>query len=98
MLQKRKYLCPTDYDEKYFDWHCLPNKQPPSHGALWYTACGTPFENRAEYIVITSLINFLAAAVFYNLHFRSFGDEVFSFKGNTQVADGKKALKSKKKL
>lgn len=77
-MQKRKYLCATDYDEKYFDWHCLP--KPPQNGALWYTTCGTPFENRAEYITIISLITFLAFAVFYNLHFKSFGDGVFAFK------------------
>lgn len=67
----------SDYDEKYFDWHCIPKEQRPSNQAIWYTSCGTPFENRAEYIVILSLICLLASVVFYNLHFKSFGDQVF---------------------
>lgn len=79
-LQKRKYLCPSDYDEKYFDWHCLPNAKPPSSGSIWYTACGVPFPNRAEYISITALLCLIAAVVFGNLHFRSYGDAVFTHK------------------
>lgn len=94
-LPKRKYLCPTDYDEKYFDWSCLPGKKPPSNGARWYTACGVPLENRAEYIVIISLISVLALGVFYNLHFRSFGDDVFTVKDSGE--QGLKKLSKKKK-
>ncbi|CAG9761628.1 unnamed protein product [Ceutorhynchus assimilis] len=94
VLQKRKYLCASDYDEKYFDWSCLP-KQPKS-GSLWYTSCGTPFENRAEYITIISLICFLAFAVFYQLHFNSWGDEVFSLEDNKKAEDEKKAKSTKK--
>nr|AEE62913.1 unknown [Dendroctonus ponderosae] len=78
ILQKRKYLCLSDYDETYFDWHCLPKQQHPTNKALWYTSCGTPFENRTEYIAVVSLICLLASVVFYNLHFKSFGDQVFS--------------------
>ncbi|XP_066142181.1 uncharacterized protein [Euwallacea fornicatus] len=96
VLQKRKYLCATDYDEKYFDFHCLPNKKAPNAGASWYTACGTPFENRAEYIAIISLICFLAFSVYYNAHFRSYGDEVFTFKEKLIVGKGKKSTKQKK--
>ncbi|XP_060521139.1 uncharacterized protein LOC132698828 [Cylas formicarius] len=77
-LPKRKYLCATDYDEQYFNWSCLKNKNPPRNGSVWYTTCGVPFKNRAEYITIISLISFIAAVVFYNLHFSSFGDAVFS--------------------
>ncbi|OWR40598.1 hypothetical protein KGM_206050 [Danaus plexippus plexippus] len=40
-LFKRKYLCPDDYDEKYFDFHCT---QKPKNGDNWYLICGTPFE------------------------------------------------------
>ncbi|XP_050312233.1 uncharacterized protein LOC126747554 [Anthonomus grandis grandis] len=98
VLQKRKYLCLTDYDEKYFDFHCLPNGKPPSQFAQWYTSCGTPFENRAEYIAVISIITFLGLMVFYNLHFRSFGDEVFAFKDVKVQGEGKRAAKAKKKL
>jgi hypothetical protein len=76
-LQKRKYLCATDYDEKYFNWHCLPDNKPPSEGSYWYTACGVPFPNRTEIIVIISLICLAGATIFGNLHFRSGGDSVF---------------------
>ncbi|XP_044256496.1 uncharacterized protein LOC123006216 [Tribolium madens] len=79
-LQKRKYLCASDYDEKYFDWHCLPGGKPPSEGAYWYTACGVPLPNRVETIVIISLICLLGATVYANLHFRSSGDQVFAEK------------------
>lgn len=43
-LEKRKYLCASDYDEKYFDFHCLPEERLPTDGSVWYTICGTPFE------------------------------------------------------
>lgn len=43
-LSKRKYLCVDDYDEKYYDFHCLPNAKPPADGSYWYTICGTDFE------------------------------------------------------
>lgn len=43
-LQRRKYLCVTDYDEKYYDFHCLPDGKLPDEGSIWYTICGTPFE------------------------------------------------------
>ncbi|XP_018572213.1 uncharacterized protein LOC108911701 isoform X2 [Anoplophora glabripennis] len=91
-LQKRKYLCSSDYDEKYFDWHCLPDGRPPSSGSIWYTACGVPFPNRAEYISITALFCLIAAVVFRNLHFKSYGDAVFTQKYEN-VKD-----KSKKKV
>lgn len=68
-LQRNKYLCVDNYDEKYYDFHCLPNAQPPSEGSTWYTVCGTPFENRAEYITIISLITFIAYVVFTSIHF-----------------------------
>lgn len=46
VLSKRKYLCPTDYDEKYFDFHCLDQSKGikgyvPRDGSSWYTICGT---------------------------------------------------------
>ncbi|XP_055702164.1 uncharacterized protein LOC129801297 [Phlebotomus papatasi] len=68
-LQKREFLCVTDYDEKYYDFHCLPGKKLPDEGSVWYTICGTPFENRVEYILILSLITFVAFIVFSSIHF-----------------------------
>lgn len=43
-LSKRKYLCVSDYDEKYYDFHCLANSKVPSQGSYWYTICGTDHE------------------------------------------------------
>lgn len=71
VLERRKYLCTEDYDEGYFDFHCLPGGEPVSDGVEWYTICGTPFPNRAEYICAISLVSFVAAVVFYNLLFKS---------------------------
>ncbi|KAJ4439185.1 hypothetical protein ANN_15145 [Periplaneta americana] len=71
VLTKRRYLCAADYDEAYFDFHCLPGGQPPSDGSYWYTACGTPFQNRVEYVAVISTICVLAFTVFRNLHFHS---------------------------
>uniref|UniRef100_A0A1I7W8L3 Glycerophosphocholine acyltransferase 1 n=1 Tax=Heterorhabditis bacteriophora TaxID=37862 RepID=A0A1I7W8L3_HETBA len=48
VLHKKKYLCTSNYDEKYFDFHCVPNGIPKQ----WYAVCGTDFENRAEYVAI----------------------------------------------
>lgn len=41
-LSRNKYLCVDDYDEKYYDFHCVPSI--PKAGSIWYTICGTPFE------------------------------------------------------
>lgn len=43
-LERKKYLCVDDFDEKYYDFHCLPNGEAPKEGSIWYTVCGTPFE------------------------------------------------------
>lgn len=43
-LQRNKYLCVDNYDEPYYDFHCLPNGRVPPDGSIWYTVCGTPFE------------------------------------------------------
>ncbi|RZB41659.1 uncharacterized protein BDFB_007446, partial [Asbolus verrucosus] len=83
-LQKRKFLCATDYDEKYFDWHCLKNNRPPSEGSYWYTACGVPFPNQVEIVVIISLICLVGATVYGNLHFRSSGDDTFGYKDQAE--------------
>ena len=70
-LKKRKYLCANDYDEGYFDFRCLPGGRRPAHGARWYTACGVPFTNRAEYVSMITAITALALGVFYQCLYRS---------------------------
>ncbi|CAG0904156.1 unnamed protein product [Darwinula stevensoni] len=74
-LPRRKYFCPTDYDEGYFDFHCTPGGAPPPNYYQWYTICGVPFANRAEYASMLTAICVLAAVVFYQMHCRS-GPEV----------------------
>lgn len=71
VLKKKTYLCADDYDEKYFDFHCLPGGNPVGDGASWYTICGTPFENRAEYITTIGAICTFCAIIFYNMLFKS---------------------------
>lgn len=53
--KRRNYLCATDFDEQYFDFSCLNGKVPKPHSE-WYTICGTPYENRAEYVQVTFLV------------------------------------------
>ncbi|KAF9417710.1 hypothetical protein HW555_005291 [Spodoptera exigua] len=84
VLEKRKYFCPTDYNEDYFDFHCV--KELPRNGATWYLICGTPFENRAEYITVLSTILVVATGVFYGLYFKTGG-------GTPEVASSKKLKK-----
>lgn len=57
----------------------------------FYTACGTPFPNHAEYIVVIAGVCWLALLVFINLHFRS-GTEVVYRNSNT-TEDGKRKKK-----
>ncbi|CAH0546976.1 unnamed protein product [Brassicogethes aeneus] len=83
VLQKRKYLCPTDYDEKYFNWNCIPSKKPPSNGSIWYTICASPLPNSAEIITLMTVFAAIATVIFTNLHFGSSGDNVFSYKETT---------------
>ncbi|KRT80677.1 hypothetical protein AMK59_4972 [Oryctes borbonicus] len=77
ILKKRKYLCATDYDEKYFNWDCLPVKKPPPHGSIWYTACGVPAPNMVEFSAIAICFAIVGLVIYGNLHFNSFGDDVF---------------------
>lgn len=71
ILERRTYLCIDDYDEQYFDFHCLPGEQPVSDNVEWYTICGTSFPNRAEYICAISLVCYVAAVMYFNFLFRS---------------------------
>lgn len=68
-LYRNTYLCSDNYDEAYFDFHCL--RDPPLDGSEWYTICGTPFQNRVEYVAILVLYCVLAATVFRQLLFHS---------------------------
>lgn len=82
VLYKNKYLCPDNYDEKYFDFHCLPANaklryEPGDQPLEWYAICGTPFENRAEYTFIIWYVTFFQLYLF-NSHFRILGLFVFS--------------------
>lgn len=76
-LQKQKYLDPSDYDEGYFDFHCLPGGEAPDDYMEWYTICGTPFENRVEYIMVVGGICWTAFMVFFNMHFLSGSETVY---------------------
>jgi len=85
--RRRKFLCATDYDEQYFDFRCVNgDNKPPKMGSEWYTICGTPFPNRAEYIQVLATICFVALVIFKQMLYNS-GDEV-----NTKA----QSLKSKK--
>ncbi|XP_071530147.1 uncharacterized protein [Panulirus ornatus] len=84
VLERRSYLCVSDYDEKYYDFHCLPDGQAVSDGVDWYTICGTPFPNQAEYISVMALVCFVAAIVFYNLLFRSASTLVYKEKAEVK--------------
>jgi hypothetical protein len=67
--KRRRYLCLQDYDEKYFDFKCL--SKPPQEYSEWYTICGMPFENRAEYIQVIVLICLTAFVFFRSMLFSS---------------------------
>jgi len=65
VLSKGKYLCLSDYDETYFDFHCT--KEKLVDGERWYTICGTPYENHMEYIVIICTVCFLGLSWCLNM-------------------------------
>ena len=93
-LTKRKFLCTSDYDEGYFDFHCLPGGKSPSDGMEFYTACGTPFPNHVEYIVVIAGICWIAFLIFVNLHFRSGTETVY---GSTTVSSKSQQSNPKKR-
>lgn len=66
-LSKRKYLCVDDYDEKYYDFHCLPDGKPPSAGSRWYTICGTPHEYESEMLHIVCIPKYVHNRFFPSL-------------------------------
>jgi len=67
VLTKQTFLCVSDYDEPYFDFHCLPGGKAPSDGMDWYTVCGTPVTNRAEYVVVVSAFVLLGLWVYVQM-------------------------------
>ena len=71
VLSRRKFLCTSEYDESYFDFHCLADggKNMPS-GVNWYGVCGTPVKNRVEYVLVVSA--FSALGLFVYMQFLGF--------------------------
>ena len=66
-LTTQTYLCASDYDEPYFDFHCLPGGRAPSDGLDWYSVCGTPVANRAEYVVVVAAFVLLGLGVYVQM-------------------------------
>lgn len=95
VLQKRKYLCATDYDEQYFNWKCLSDGKPPSHNSTWYTACGAPTPNPTQLTLIPAFFFIVAVVVFKNLHLNSFGDQVLESTKQASVNVDKKNIVDK---
>ena len=65
-LPKKHYLCAADYNEPYFDFHCLSRGAPPD-GSTVYKICGTPYPNWAEYVVIIIASSLFGLAVFHQV-------------------------------
>uniref|UniRef100_A0A0K0DI80 DUF7802 domain-containing protein n=1 Tax=Angiostrongylus cantonensis TaxID=6313 RepID=A0A0K0DI80_ANGCA len=84
VLKREKYLCATVYEEKYFDFHCIPSGIPKqladgSGGLLpleYYPVCGTAFDNRAEYITVI-----WGCCVIFGLIFH----QIAAFSGSTPI-------------
>lgn len=82
-MEKRKYLCLEDYDEKYFDFKCV--QKVPSNGSIWYTACGVALQNKVELVAVVSTLCLLGITLYTNYHFRSYGDDVFNEKKSMET-------------
>ncbi|XP_078699035.1 uncharacterized protein LOC144926286 [Branchiostoma floridae x Branchiostoma belcheri] len=67
VVSKRKYLCASDYDEGYMDFHCVPGGAAPPGVHHWYSVCGTPHENHAEHITVVWGFCLLGLTYYYNL-------------------------------
>ncbi|TKR80689.1 hypothetical protein L596_014721 [Steinernema carpocapsae] len=86
-LSKKKFLCLDNYDEDYFDFHCVPGKKnkPRAFGQIqgdgkklgvdlpldWYEICGTPWGNHAEYIFLIWSSSLISLAIFFQMAARS---------------------------
>lgn len=64
VLSRRTYLCTSDYDEGYFDFHCVSGAKPPADGLDWYTICGNAFANRLEYMIVVFAFSILGLVVY----------------------------------
>jgi len=80
--KRRTYLCLEDFDEKYFDFSCVD--KPPKMGSEWYTICGTPYPNKAEYVQVIGLICFVAFMFFRAMLFASAPEWNFNNKKKTK--------------
>uniref|UniRef100_A0A8R1DGP2 DUF7802 domain-containing protein n=1 Tax=Caenorhabditis japonica TaxID=281687 RepID=A0A8R1DGP2_CAEJA len=103
VLQKKKYFCVDNFDEKYIDFHCVPGGPPqpqePGMPLEWYAVCGTDYENRAEYIFIIWFICFLFGSIWYQIAARSGEtpkDSVKQYKRRVTDAPVEKKVSSKK--
>ncbi|XP_067142696.1 uncharacterized protein [Centruroides vittatus] len=70
ILKKRKYLCLENYNEPYYDFHCV-KEQRPLEDDKWYTICGTPFLNHVEYLIVIWTFCLLGLYIYYQLLFKS---------------------------
>jgi len=69
-LPKKTYLCPTNFDEPYFDFSCL-NGSLPEDGSNIYTICGTPYSNAMEHTMMVVASSLCGLAFYYQLLYRS---------------------------
>ncbi|KAG8297014.1 hypothetical protein J6590_044668 [Homalodisca vitripennis] len=88
VLKKKEFLCAVDYDEAYFDFHCVHGGHPKGK-AKWYTICGTPFDNRAEYITVVSTITLLALGIFWNIYFNTAKHQIHSLQETKSISTKK---------
>uniref|UniRef100_A0A9J2PDY5 Intimal thickness related receptor IRP domain-containing protein n=1 Tax=Ascaris lumbricoides TaxID=6252 RepID=A0A9J2PDY5_ASCLU len=74
-LERQKYICAYGHEGNYFDFHCLPGGLAPEQigdePLEWYIICGTPFENRFEYIAVIWSWSILAMVILYEVAARS---------------------------
>ena len=71
VLTKKTFLCAENYDEGYFDFHCLPGGKAPADGTDWYTACGTPYSSHLEYKIVVTAFSLIGLFVYFNILARS---------------------------
>lgn len=67
VLSKKTFLCSSNYDEGYYDFHCLPGSKPPTDGLDWYTICGNAFPNHIEYVIVVSALSFIGLFVYVQM-------------------------------
>ena len=64
-------MCFSNHREAYYDINCsllkASNRILPSEGDTWYTICGTPYPNKAEYVAVVTGFSLLGLVVFYQL-------------------------------